>query len=521
MLANAGNHTLRASRDKLSRGLVRVYSRVVTNSAWKPPVLVKCKKNASAYKKHVVQSSKVVNERRGVTNNVTLTNRFAILADIQENWGENSGASSSHGNQKGKDKHHKKHSTEHTLPLSHKVNTENTVTEADQEVVTKDRVDEHNNVQSVTIVQSEEYSKMDVTKTNSIVKAVIEGKNCLRHVIVNNIKDKCIDLKTCVRQQITPMGFLPISNLKRLQIASSLKPNVVLKDDNFDPIAVHKTVRSTGKYNFEGAKIQLPSNINFHLLEHLAHDYWDYQLPYFLKFGFPLDFPHEQGQNLTSAKDNHTSAIQYPEHVETYIKTEQDHKAIFGPFETPPYGDNTHVSPFMSRDKPDSENRRIIIDLSWPLEASVNHFTKANMYLSTVYKLQYPTVDNITETLLRLGPEAVIYKIDLSRAFRQLRIDPYDYNLLALKWGSHYFADTFCPFGHRSGSMMYSRLSNFFRYIMFKQNYIVYTYVDDILGLGIEPQAHEAFSYLSGTLKDLGFPISQSKLVSPTTRCNC
>ena len=182
----------------------------------------------------------------------------------------------------------------------------------------------------------------------------------------------------------------------------------------------------------------------------------------------------------------------------------------------------THMyPPFMSRDKPDSENRRIIIDLSWPSEASVNHFSKANTYLSTVYKLQYPTVENITETLLRLGSEAVIYKIDLSRAFRQLRIDPYDYNLLALKWGSHYFADTFCPFRHRSGSMMCSHLSDFFRYIMFKQSYIVYIYVDDILGLGIELQAHEAFRYLLGILKDLGFPISQSKLVAPTTRCNC
>ena len=134
---------------------------------------------------------------------------------------------------------------------------------------------------------------MDVTKTNSIVKAVIEGKNCVRNIIVSNIKDKCIDLKTCVKQQTTPMGFLPISNLKRLKIASSLKPIVVLKDEQFDPIAVPKTVRGTGKYNFEGAKIQLPSKINFQLLEYLTQDYWDYQLPYFLKFGFPLDFPHE------------------------------------------------------------------------------------------------------------------------------------------------------------------------------------------------------------------------------------
>ena len=172
---------------------------------------------------------------------------------------------------------------------------------------------------------------------------------------------------------------------------------MLLKDDHFDPITLHRIVRGTGKYNFAGAKIQLPSNINFNLLEELAKDYWDYHLPYFLKFGFPLDFPHEQENNLKSAKDNHTSAIQYPEHVEMYIKTEQNHKTIFGPFENPPHGDNTHVSPFMNRDKPDSKSRRIIIGLSWPSEAFVNHFTKANMYLSTVYKLQYPTVDNITD----------------------------------------------------------------------------------------------------------------------------
>ena len=100
----------------------------------------------------------------------------------------------------------------------------------------------------------------------------------------------------------------------------------------------------------------------------------------------------------------------------------------------------------MSRDKQDSENRRIIIDLSWPAEASVNHFTKTNVYLITVYNLPYLTVDNITETLLRLGSQAVIYKIDLSCAFRQLRIDPHDYHLLTLKWQSHYYAWT--PFVH-------------------------------------------------------------------------
>ena len=130
MLANAGNHTFRASRDKLSRGLDRVYSRVVTNSSWKPPVLRKCTKNASVHKNGVLQRSKVVNERKGVINSVTSTNRFAILADIEENWVENSVGSTSKADQKSKEKHNNKRLASHTFPLGHKVNTVSTVTQA-------------------------------------------------------------------------------------------------------------------------------------------------------------------------------------------------------------------------------------------------------------------------------------------------------------------------------------------------------------------------------------------------------
>ena len=128
------------------------------------------------------QNSKVMNERKGVTNSVTCTNRFAVLADIQEDWDENSGGNSSNGNQKVENKDNEIRLTGHTLPVSHKVSRENMVTQACQAVVTKDRVDEQENVQLCKMSESEECSKMDVTKTNSIVKAVIDGKKCLRQV---------------------------------------------------------------------------------------------------------------------------------------------------------------------------------------------------------------------------------------------------------------------------------------------------------------------------------------------------
>ena len=267
---------------------------------------------------------------------------------------------------------------------------------------------------------SESKVRVDVKNTAEIVKATLQGSKCVRNVIVTNIEDKCIDLKKCLSQQDTPLGFLPISNLKRLAIASSLKPNKVLNDSNFDPVACHKEVRATGTYNFQQAKIQLPSKINFALLEDLSSDYWDYQLLYFLKFGFPLDFPHEKETFLKSTEESHSSANKFPSHVKTYLDTESQYRAIFGPYIDPPYVDSTHISPFMIREKPDSDNRRIITDLSWPLRASVNTFTTSNVSLNTLYKLQYPTIDNIISTLIKLGPGTLLYKVDLSRAFTQL-----------------------------------------------------------------------------------------------------
>ena len=105
---------------------------------------------------------------------------------------------------------------------------------------------------------------MDVTKTQSITRAVMNGHHqCVRNVRVQNIEDKCLDLQKCLAGRETVFGFLPITNLKRLKLAYSVKPNVVLNSDNFNPVTVHKMVKSTGKYNFEEAKIQLPSNVNF------------------------------------------------------------------------------------------------------------------------------------------------------------------------------------------------------------------------------------------------------------------
>ena len=99
----------------------------------------------------------------------------------------------------------------------------------------------------------------------------------------------------------------------------------------------------------------------------------------------------------------------------------------------------------MTREKPNAPNRRVIIDLSWPKNASVNAGVDKNSYLGSEFSLTFPTIDYITRELVKIGPGCHIYKIDVSRAFRHLKIDPGDYDLLGLHWDTAFF-DTCLPF---------------------------------------------------------------------------
>ena len=126
---------------------------------------------------------------------------------------------------------------------------------------------------------------------------------------------------------------------------------------------------------------------------------------------------------------NHASVNQFPQDVEAYLAEECRFEAILGPFDSSPI-DNCHYSPFMTREKPGSDNRRVSIDLSWPKEHSVNAGIDKNSYLNTEFALTFPTIDHITHELKKLGRSAHIFKIDMSRAFRHIKVDPADYGLL-------------------------------------------------------------------------------------------
>ena len=155
-----------------------------------------------------------------------------------------------------------------------------------------------------------------------------------------------------------------------------------------DVLTAHKLIRDSGLPNFLGLRIPVETNLNVSSWRKHLVDYFDQQLPDLIELGFPLDF--DRTRDLQSTLVNHASARLYPDHVDRYIQEEVGFKAMLGPLDIKPF--DIHISPFMTRDKSDSNSRRTIMDLSFPKGLSVNDGVLNN---TTKFSMHYPSVDTI------------------------------------------------------------------------------------------------------------------------------
>ena len=276
-------------------------------------------------------------------------------------------------------------------------------------------------------------------------------------------------------------------------------------------------MKASRNHNFLGAQIRIESQLNYAVWKKYLTEYWDQQLCYLIKYGFPLDF--NANNPLKHERNNHSSATLHSEDVKAYIAEEKQFKAIYGPYKQNPF-DNMQFSPFLTREKPGAPHRRVIVDLSYPQGYSVNDGVTTDVYLDTPFLLTLPTIDTITQKVKENGKGSLLYKIDLSRAFRHVKIDPKDYNLLGLSSDDIYF-DSCLPFGLKFGSAIFQKLSDAVRYIMSIFGFQVTNYIDDIIGHSVASKAGKSFDTLHKLLTELGFDISHKKVVSPATKVVC
>ena len=273
----------------------------------------------------------------------------------------------------------------------------------------------------------------------------------------------------------------------------------------------------SGVNNYKQCKIQLPSKFNFDYLERELVNYGDKQVTEFLRYGFPVDC--RPGFGSSEVQANHKGAMEFPQEVVSLLQKEVRLGGTLGPFPASVFK-NPKFSPLNSVPKKDSDEHRLILDLSMPPGNLINDGIDKDVYLGHFEKLQLPSIDKLVERIVQIatvmGKPVKIFKIDLSRAYKQLFINPIDFEKMGFVFQDKFNFDCSLSMGSRSSTRCCQRVTNAVVYIFTKYGYFAINYLDDLGGAETEERAERAFAKLRQILKDFGLTEATAKSCSPS-----
>ena len=284
-------------------------------------------------------------------------------------------------------------------------------------------------------------------------------------------------------------------------------------------ITLHNQLVQKEGFNFDSLRVPIFSKLNIPFWKEQLKFYTDKNICEFLEFGWPvgLKFP-EQIRSSSSKVRNHAGARNFPREIEKYIKKEMSYGAILGPFKSNPFTDALTLSPLNSVPKSNSTERRIIMDLSFPKGHSVNDCIDKHDYLGERVDLHYPNVDNLVDIIKQKGPHCHIFKRDLRRAYRQIPLDPKNYNLVGFSWRQHIFVDKVLPMGLTSSAYICQRITTAVSFIVKSHGVDVINYLDDFAGAEVPELSDAAYDQLKIVLQNCGLEESDEKACPPCTR---
>ena len=132
---------------------------------------------------------------------------------------------------------------------------------------------------------------------------------------------------------------------------------------------------------------------------------------------------------------------------------------------------------------------------------------------------QLPSIDDFARILQIKGRGAFMFKRDLSRAYRQIPIDPFDYSLLGIQWRNLFYFDTVLPFGLRSTAFICQRVTSALSFMQVTDGFESINYIDDFGGAESSfERAQQAFYNLERIFQQAGVAESKEKAVTPTQR---
>lgn len=279
---------------------------------------------------------------------------------------------------------------------------------------------------------------------------------------------------------------------------------------------LYDSVKRFNLPNFMGAQQQVPSGLNLKAWECELNAYHDREICYFLKFGWPVGY--HLPTPPASVSVNHMSALQHDSHVLHYVDTELAHKAIVGPYTTQPFVPWTRLSPLMTRPKKDSIKRRVIVDMSFPEGEAVNDGIKISSIYGRDTTYSLPSVQDLASVIQQAPSTPWLWKADLARAYRQLRVDPIDTPLLGFGFDSQIYLDMCPSFGCRSSSGACQRVSSAVAYIMATRGFRVLAFLDDFAGVeDTYEKASKAYKTFLDLAAALGLELSHEKCQPPAT----
>lgn len=185
-----------------------------------------------------------------------------------------------------------------------------------------------------------------------------------------------------------------------------------------------------------------------------------------------------------------------------------------GPFQTQPFSVFT-CSPIGAVPKRDSDKIRVIHNLSYPFHGdSVNRGTMDGV-------LKLGKFDDACDIIKQLGQGALLCKLDVEAAYKQVPVRPQDWPLLGFKWCDEWYYERVLPFGLKSSCRLWElfalALHHFFSVDLGIQCLV--HYVDDFLLAFPAQQTKEAKEGMRKAMElahYLGLSMAASKAEGPT-----
>ena len=216
---------------------------------------------------------------------------------------------------------------------------------------------------------------------------------------------------------------------------------------------------------------------------------------------------------LRSLSRNLLSAEQYPSVVDEYLSAELAQGRIV---EFSEEVKNIHFSPFGVIPKKNKPGKwRLIVDLSAPEGSSVNDAISREWC-----SLSYVSIDDVVECILQKGRGAMLAKMDIKQAYRNIPVHPEDRALLGMKWQGRAFADKVLPFGLQSAPIIFTAFADDLQWLIQKQGVeSIFHYLDNFITVGKpgSPECEINMKIMEQMCKDTGTPVEEDKCEGQAT----